>query len=199
MRNSDSVFMMKMKCFVICFLILCLGHLNLNGQPYNIALEKSNNNCLNQTGSVLRENNSKNHFEKIRVIHKNEGCRCNLQQIEARETREYVMRQQNVIDKMEYNLLKHIPVQKLNKFLEYKFNPIVCNLSIATHEGIVREVSFLINRKISSLFSNEDILSFDKVILNTQFAPDYSMKNGIASFSWVIGRKRIRDFLTYNR
>ena len=94
---------------------------------------------------------------------------------------------------------KVIPVQKLNKFLEYKFNPIVCNLSIATHEGIVREVSFLINRKISSLFSNEDILSFDKVILNTQFAPDYSMKNGIASFSWVIGRKRIRDFLTYNR
>ena len=59
-----------MKCFVICLLILCFGHLNLNGQPYNIALEKSNNNCLNQTGSVLRENNSKNHFEKIRVIHK---------------------------------------------------------------------------------------------------------------------------------
>ena len=44
MRNSDSKFMMKMKCFVICLLILCFGHLNLNGQPYNIALEKSNNN-----------------------------------------------------------------------------------------------------------------------------------------------------------
>ena len=40
MRNSDSKFMMKMKCFVICLLILCFGHLNLNGQPYNIALEK---------------------------------------------------------------------------------------------------------------------------------------------------------------
>lgn len=96
---------------------------------------------------------------------------------------------------MEYQILKRIPVQTLNEFLKYKFNPIICYLTISLHDGIAKDVTFLINNKIGSLLSNEDYIEFNNIILNTQFKPDDSYNHKTGAFYWAITRKQIKGFL----
>ena len=190
---------MRKQLIVICLLIVCCGHVSVNAQTCMTDKGKCTNNCSQQADSVVHETVSKDGFEKIRVIHKEQGDVSDLHPIEAWESREYFLRQKAVLEKMESEILKRIPVQNLSLFFDYKFNPIICDLNVATREGVVKKVSLCINRKISSLLSDDDIRAFDKIILNTQFAPEVSTKGDMASFSWAIGRKRIQEFLNQSK
>ncbi len=178
-------------------LISLWGHSTLSSQPCNMVMEGGYHCNLVPKDSVLHEHSTLNGFEDIRIVHKNknEACYNNLKQIKAWEVREYVLRQKNAFKQMEFNILEQIPIQTLEKFLGYKFNPIVCKLVIVPHEGVVKDVSFRINQKVLSFFTNHDILTFEKIILNTQFQPEDSMNGSILSYNWVIGRKQIREYL----
>lgn len=183
-------------------IILCLffgGHLTLNSHPCYIGTEEYNNIVLEQKDSVLCKRSFSNGFEEVCVVHKKKVCLINLKQAAAWEVREYALKQKSIFKQIEYNILKQMSIQILNKILGYKSNPIMCKLIIAPHDGVVKKVSFLINHKISSDFTNKDILEFENIILNTQFIPDPSINGDILSCNWVIGRKVIKNFLGSNR
>lgn len=175
------------------------GHLTLSSRTCYMVVEEYNNNALEQKDSVLRKRSSSNGFEEICVLHKNKVCLIDLKQCEAWEVREYALRQKDILKQMEYNILKQIPIKTLKEALEYKSNPIICKLIIAPHDGVVKKVSFRMNPKFSSCFTNEDILEFENIILNTQFIPDVSINGDIAFYNWAINRKRIKEYLDSNR
>jgi len=82
--------------------------------------------------------------------------------------------------------------------LNYKYNPVICVLHISPRDGLVKKVSFLINHEIASLITNEDIVKFNDIILNTRFHPDETIDGDIIPFSLPLSRKRIKDFLEEN-
>ena len=96
---------------------------------------------------------------------------------------------------MEYGIIKQIPVRTLCKSLEYKFNPVILELTIAPRDGVVKRVSFQINHEISSDLTDEDILELEKTILNTHFSPDSSISGDILVCNYAIGRKAIKEYL----
>lgn len=185
-----------MKCLIISLLISAFGYLSLCSQPHNMVAESHDCVCL-QKDSVLREHSSQKGFEEIRVIHKNhnDGWYANLKPVQAWEAQEYALRQKEVFRLMRNNILKHIPIQTLNEFLEYKFNPIICKLTIEPHEGVVKKVSFEMNHKVSSFFTDRDIILFENIIVNMRFCPEDSMNGYIKTYYWVINRKQIREYL----
>lgn len=188
-----------MRYLTISLFLFFWGHLTLSSHSCYIGTKEYNNIVLEPKDSVLCRRSFSNGFEEICVVHTKKVCLINLKQPAAWEIREYALRQKNIFKQMEYNILKCIPAQILNKILEYKFNPILCKLIIAPHDGIVKKVSFQMSHKISSDFTNEDILVFENIILHTQFIPDSSINGDILLCNWVIGRKVIKEFLSSNR
>ena len=181
-----------MKHLVVSLIMLCVGQIALYGQSHNMTVVGDKRTSTDSVSRVYIPNAN---FENIYVIHNNKEYVSNSKQIKDYETKEYALRQQCVIDKIEYEILRNIPVPKLESFLNYKFNPIICNLVVSVHTGSVKKVSFQIYHKISSLISNEDILTFERIILDAHFNPDDSLHGDVASFYWVIGRKQIREYL----
>ena len=179
---------------LVAFFLLFAGHLTLSSHPCYIGTEEYNI-VLEQKDSVLCERVSANLFEKIRIVHKEEVCLRNLKQSPYWEISEYGQKQKSIFKQMRTDIIKQIPVPTLSKSLEYKFNPIICELTIAPHEGVVKKVSFLINHEISSDFTDEDILELERIILNTQFIPDSSISGDVLVCNYAIGRKAIREYL----
>lgn len=187
-----------MKYFIVILLMLFLGHFTSDGRTYYL-VEQECDNAFAQKDSVSRNRNSNNSFEEIRVLHENDGCLTNLKKIEVWKVKEYASRQEDKFQKMESDLLKQIPAQTLKAFLECKSNPIVCKLTITPREGIIREVAFQMNEKAASVFTDENILEFEHIILNTRFSPDESLNGDVAVYYWAISRKRIEQYLDTDR
>lgn len=188
-----------MKYLIISLFMFFSGHLTLSSQPCYMEGEEYNNKVLEKQDSVVRKRNSQNGFEEIYVKHTNKVCLIDLKPSEAWEVREYALRQKNIFKQMEYNIIKQISAQTLKMFLECKSNPVICKLIIILNKGIIREVSFQMNQKASSVFTNDDILKFERIILNTHFSPDDSLSGDIAVYYWAISRKRIKEYLDTNR
>lgn len=96
---------------------------------------------------------------------------------------------------MEYNIIKQIPARILNKALKYKVSTIVCKLIITPHDGLVKKVSFQTEYKISSYFTNEDILNFENIVLNTKFTPEHLTTGDFVVYYWPIRHKIIKQYL----
>lgn len=184
-----------MKYLVTSLFLLLWGNFSLGSHPCYISTEEYNNIVVNQKDSVLRGRISSNRFEEIRVIHKEEVCLRNQKQSPYWEICRYGQKQKSIFKQMEYDIIKQIPVRTLCKSLEYKFNPVILELTIAPRNGVVKRVSFQINHEISSDLTDEDILELEKIILNTQFIPDSSISGDVLVCNYVIGRKAIRKYL----
>lgn len=184
------------------YLIISLflgGHLTLSGHPCYVGTEEYNNIVLEQKDSVLRKHIYSNRFETISIVHTKKESLTDLKQTEIWETKEYTTRQKSIFEQMEYNVIGQIPVQILNKALKYKYSTIICKLIIAPHDGIVKKVSFQMMCKVSSYFTNEDILNFENIILNTKFNPEFLTSGDIVVCYWPIRRQSIKLYLDSNK
>lgn len=179
---------------LVAFFLLFAGHLTLSSHPCYIGTEECNI-VLGQKDSVSREHFSSDRFERISVLHSKKESLTGLKQAEFWETKEYATRQKSIFEQMEYNIIKQIPVQILNKALKYKVSTIVCKLIITPHDGLVKKVSFRTEYKISSYFSNADILNFENIILNTRFTPEHLTTGDFVVYYWPIHQKTIREHL----
>lgn len=184
-----------MKYLIISLFLFLWGHYTLSSHPCYIGTEEINNIVSGQKDSVLREYIYSNRFERISVIHAREECLKDLKQTEFWEANEYATRQEKIFEQMECNIIKQIPVQILNKALKYKVIPIVCKLIITPHNGLVKKVSFRTEYKISSYFTNEDILNFENIVLNTKFTPEHLTTGDFVVYYWPIRRKKIKEYL----
>ncbi|SEA62991.1 hypothetical protein SAMN05216455_11125 [Segatella bryantii] len=185
-----------MKYLIISLCLFFGGHLTVNSHPCYVDREECYN--LEQKDSVLRER-ILDRFEKINIVHTNRENLTGLKQSADWEVRKYALKQKSIFKQMEYNILKQVSFQILNKVLGYKFNPIICKLIIAPHDGVVKKVSFQMSHKISSDITNKEILEFENIILNTQFIPDPSITGDILLCNWVIGREAIKKYLDSNK
>lgn len=184
---------MKMKCYIIALIMSCTGCLTLCSQTCNGTEQE---NCsLAQADSVVREN-SVNTFAEIYVKHKNDDSLLNLKWIKDYwGFNEYMSKQKGILKQMANKIIEQIPVQSLNEFLRYKFNPIICKLVITPHEGVIKKVTFMMNPTVSSHFTDNDIRVFENIILNTRLTSDDSLDGDIATWNWVVSRNQIREFL----
>ena len=143
----------------------------------------------------MRERIYSNRFERISIVHAREESLTDLKRAEFWETNEYATRQKSIFEQMEYNIIKQIPVRILNKALKHKASPIFCRLIITPHNGLVKKVSFRTEYEISSYFTNEDILNFENIILNTKFTPEHLTTGDFVVYYWPIHQKTIREYL----
>lgn len=182
-----------MKSFIITLLLSFAGYLTVSSQTCN-RTEKEYC-CLAQADSVVREH-SVNTFGEIYVKHKNDDSLCNLKWIKDYwGFNEYMSKQKGILKQMANKIIEQISVQSLNEFLGYKFNPIICKLVIAPHEGVIKKVTFMMNPTVSSHFTDNDIRVFENIILNTRLTSDDSMDGDIARWTMGISRDQIREFL----
>lgn len=188
-----------MKYLIISLFLFLWGYFSLSSHPCHIGTEECNNIVSGQKDSVLRARISSNRFEEIRVVHKEEVCLRNLKRSPYWEICRYGQKQKSIFKQMEYGIIKQIPVRTLCKSLEYKFNPVILELTIAPRDGVVKRVSFQINHEISSDLTDEDILELEKTILNTHFSPDSSISGDILVCNYAIGRKAIKEYLDSNK
>ena len=184
-----------MKYLITTLFLFLWGHFSLSSHPCHISTEECNNIVSGQKDSVLRGRISSNRFEEIRVVHKEEVCLRNLKRSPYWEISEYGQKQKSIFKQMEYGIIKQIPIRTLCKSLEYKFNPVILELTIAPRDGVVKRASFQINHEISSDLTDEDILELEKTILNTHFSPDSLISGDILVCNYAIGRKAIKEYL----
>ena len=185
-----------MKSFIITLLLSFAGYLTVSSQTCDKA--EKENLCLAISDSVVREHFSDS-FEKIRVVHKNDDSLRNLKWIKDYwGFNEYMSKQKGILKQMANKIIEQIPVQSLNEFLRYKFNPIICKLVITPHEGVIKKVTFMMNPTVSSHFTDNDIRVFENNILNTRLTSDDSMDGDIARWTMGISRDQIREFLQSN-
>ena len=184
-----------MKYLIISLFLFLWGHYTLSSHPCYIGTEEINNIVSGQKDSVLREHFSSDRFENINIVHSRKENLTGLKQAEFWETKEYATRQKNIFEQMEYNIIKQIPARILNKALKYKVSTIVCKLIITPHDGLVKKVSFQTEYKISSYFTNEDILNFENIVLNTKFAPEHLTTGDFVVYYWPIHQKTIKEYL----
>ena len=184
-----------MKYLIISLFLFLWGHFPLSGHPCHIGTGECNNIVLGQKDSVLRERIYLNRFERISIVHAREESLTDLKRAEFWETNEYATRQKSIFEQMEYNIIKQIPVRILNKALKHKASPILCRLIITPHNGLVKKVSFRTEYEISSYFTNEDILNFENIILNTKFTPEHLTTGDFVVYYWPIHQKTIREYL----
>lgn len=183
----------------LLFSLFLGGHLTLCGYPCSVGTEESNNIVLEQKDSVLRERINSNRFEKISIVHTKQESLTDLKQTEIWETKEYAMRQKSIFEQMEYKVIEQIPIPILKKALKYKYSPIICKLIIAPHDGFVKKASFQMRYKISSYFTNEDILNIENIILNTKFTPELLTSGDIVVYNWPIRCQSIKKYLDSNK
>ncbi len=184
-----------MKYLIISLFLFLWGHFPLSSHPCHIGTEECNNIVSGQKDSVLRERIYSNRFERISIVHAREESLTDLKRAEFWETKEYATRQKNIFEQMEYNIIKQIPARILNKALKYKVSTIVCKLIITPHDGLVKKVSFQTEYKISSYFTNEDILNFENIVLNTKFTPEHLTTGDFVVYYWPIHQKTIKEYL----
>jgi hypothetical protein len=183
---------MDMKSFIITLLLSFAGYLTVSSQTCDKAEKETH--CLAQADSVVREHYSERLYV-IRVVHNDEKSLRMLKHIDEWEVDGYLKKQKDILAMMRYNIMEQIPVEKLNKFLEYKHSRIVINLTISIREGRVKTVYFTLRPEIASQLTDNDIRVMEDVILGTQFEPEISLNGDKVFFTTVINDNHIREFL----
>lgn len=181
-----------MKSFIITLFISFAGYLTVSSQNCDKAEKETH--CLAPTDSVVRKNYSDGQ-STIRVVHNNDECLHKLKHIDEWEVSKYFDKQRDRFNQMAYHIMEKLPVQTLNKFLEYKFKPIVVKLTISIREGRVKTASFMLRSEVASQLTDNDIRVIEDVILCTQLIPENSLNGDKVTLGWGIGRNKIREFL----
>ena len=179
---------------VSLLLIFCISCLPSNSQSFNSVNTTRNGDNAVADGIVVRDSQGKL-FDKIYVEHKDVGSLTNLSWIKDGEISVYISKQEEVIKHIKTTMLRKIPVQFLRSSIEYKFNPIICHLAVSVCDGVIRKVSFQVNREISYLLSDNDIMALEDIVLNTQFIPYNPETGDYISIYFPVGKKLISEFL----
>ena len=184
---------MRTKIILICLMATISLHAQ-NFHKENLVNTTRNGDNAVADGIVVRDSQGKL-FDKIYVEHKDVGSLTNLSWIKDGEISVYISKQEEVIKHIKATMLRKIPVQFLRSSIEYKFNPIICHLAVSACDGVIRKVSFQVNREISYLLSDNDIMALEDIVLNTQFIPYNPETGDYISIYFPVGKKLIGEFL----
>ena len=184
---------MRTKIILICLMATISLHAQNFHKENSVGTTLNGDNAV-ADGIVVRDSQGKL-FDKIYVEHKDVGSLTNLSWIKDGEISVYISKQEEVIKHIKATMLRKIPVQFLRSSIEYKFNPIICHLAVSACDGVIRKVSFQVNREISYLLSDNDIMALEDIVLNTQFIPYNPETGDYISIYFPVGKKLIGEFL----
>ena len=184
---------MRTKIILICLMATISLHAQNFHKENSVNTTRNGDNAV-ADGIVVRDSQGKL-FDKIYVEHKDVGSLTNLSWIKDGEISVYISKQEEVIKHIKATMLRKIPVQFLRSSIEYKFNPIICHLAVSACDGVIRKVSFQVNREISYLLSDNDIMALEDIVLNTQFIPYNPETGDYISIYFPVGKKLIGEFL----
>lgn len=94
-----------------------------------------------------------------------------------------------------FEIIKLLPNEKLESFLNAKNNPVFYSVTVLPENGKIVKTTFQFTQKAADALSDDEINLMKDIILNTELKPDRSLTGKYTTFINSISRKQIREYL----